>query len=719
MGKHSKVTVQSSKKTDSKHRQIVSIEGLQAQIRQHVIDINHPFSIVISTLLFPMILMPLLLDPRSPFHAIYRYFYSDQFKECQHFSQDVFANYETLTSTLNEAMQSIDKALANVGQVIQLIQGKDMSLDDTLKMLDEYRDPRWTDETAGEFKQSIISIINYYLKLFSKRQIPIDERLLPAMKIKDLYHLADKARKAIIADMPTFVNFGGKLLNKLCIRANFLQLNILPQVVLTFLFQRFIVDRALTRFFPNGLGLYTLQLSSLSTPQDLDALSKREKTALINQLQTREQLLTKKSRRNVLIARALLPILFGLCVAYAGSPVSARLWILLSCTLGAAMTGAYEEGKRFYETRVYQKQLSQATLLIQELFQNYYKTVEALDYGSLNASQIEIEFNEFKRISPKHVRQTIINVLISHGILVNQSTKEYIVLPATLQLSQTKMQNIRKDIETALDRLQMLAEFQSQLESLNRQPYISVTTIPSLDMGYLKTLEITIRTPRTLSENIRSAFSELMPTITNIDDQTIISIRGFQKIVDEKFTGLIEALSNYKAPFSEIFEEEKTSGKKGGKKKPTTSSASSAAAAPSTEPSEKKVEPVIEIEFPSGKYRTGDKEYPITRIETTRYYQHPHYTLFRLKEKDFPSIAAYKKFRTIIQESKIVRAESAQGLKFTNLQRKNRSTDTWILSSLKAKAIGEHGNIRVYAHQETASTGEILHVFDTVKVKAH
>ncbi len=87
------------------------------------------------------------------------------------------------------------------------------------------------------------------------------------------------------------------------------------------------------------------------------------------------------------------------------------------------------------------------------------------------------------------------------------------------------------------------------------------------------------------------------------------------------------------------------------------------------------------------------------------------HTLFNLGVNDFPDAKCMQKFRSVISESpKVVKAVGYQGLVFS---KKYGGT-------LKAKVLGEFGDIRVYASQkEVSESGDTLYVFDRVDLKAH
>ncbi len=87
------------------------------------------------------------------------------------------------------------------------------------------------------------------------------------------------------------------------------------------------------------------------------------------------------------------------------------------------------------------------------------------------------------------------------------------------------------------------------------------------------------------------------------------------------------------------------------------------------------------------------------------------FTLFNLRPNDFPSEASYNKFQTLIEEDpRVVPARGAQGLVYSKK----------FGGTLKAKALGEFGNVRIYATQrETAETGETRYIFNRLVLKAH
>lgn len=87
------------------------------------------------------------------------------------------------------------------------------------------------------------------------------------------------------------------------------------------------------------------------------------------------------------------------------------------------------------------------------------------------------------------------------------------------------------------------------------------------------------------------------------------------------------------------------------------------------------------------------------------------HTFFNLKADDFPNKKCFDKFHDIVCDNpKVVRAAGYQGLVFTKKYG----------GSLKAKVLGEYGDVRVYATQkEVSATGETLYAFDQVVLKAH
>ena len=624
-----------------RHRLIINIESLEKQISQCASDINRPFSILISVVLFPAILALLFLDPRSPLHPIYRAYDNNQFQECNQFTEEFLSEQNERSEGLDQIFQDITNTLETARLGIQTSLQQATSIDDVLKFMDDNPDGDIDIKISNDFKTILIEVIRTYIKLLGK-EMPVD---LSKFKFKALYYLIITIRQDFKKHSPELLAFGEKFLTDLCIKANFYQLNIVPQVLLTFLAQRFIVDRTLRRLFPNGLGFYARNLKPITIPHNLAILSLTKLKALNERLQTQHNVLMPKAKRNLLFTRALLPILFGLCLAYSGSEVSSRLWIMLICTLGAAMSGVGYEAKEYYEHAIYQRKSDQSLVLANNLFENFAKDVVLIDHGTLETSQIEIEFKNYNGIFPKQIRQNVINVLISHGVQVNQSTQKYIVLPATLQLTRDQVKKIREDINAALIQHKEVTKLQ---QNLTEQSLISIITLASPGKGFLKTLEYDESAPKKHSE------------------------------------------------------------KKGKGKKSSSSSPESA------ERSEKTEAPSISIKWKSGAYPSDDR---ITIIENTKYFRHPHFTLFLLSQDDFESFELYDKMRKLVCESpKIVGPKGEQGL--VDVSHYVKSDKKWILRSLKTKPMAQHGAYRAIAHAEVAPTGETLHIFDRFK-KAH
>jgi hypothetical protein len=90
---------------------------------------------------------------------------------------------------------------------------------------------------------------------------------------------------------------------------------------------------------------------------------------------------------------------------------------------------------------------------------------------------------------------------------------------------------------------------------------------------------------------------------------------------------------------------------------------------------------------------------------------HGKFTFFKLHKADFPSEECFKKFQPMITEDpKIVPHRNTQGLVYSKK----------FGGTLKAKALGKFGDVRVYAtKKEIAETGETLYIFDRLVLKAH
>jgi hypothetical protein len=87
------------------------------------------------------------------------------------------------------------------------------------------------------------------------------------------------------------------------------------------------------------------------------------------------------------------------------------------------------------------------------------------------------------------------------------------------------------------------------------------------------------------------------------------------------------------------------------------------------------------------------------------------FTFFNLRREDFPSDACFKKFQPLISDDpRVVPLRANQGLVHSKK----------FGGTLKAKALGEFGNVRIYAtKKEVAETGETLYIFDKLVPKAH
>ncbi|WP_342227899.1 hypothetical protein [Rickettsiella endosymbiont of Rhagonycha lignosa] len=118
----------------------------------------------------------------------------------------------------------------------------------------------------------------------------------------------------------------------------------------------------------------------------------------------------------------------------------------------------------------------------------------------------------------------------------------------------------------------------------------------------------------------------------------------------------------------------------------------------------------------SGTY-SGSKDGAIVKISGA----YNLFSQFKLKHDDFPRCQenAYDHFKDIIiTNARIVPKKDRQGIISTRTPVKD-THGIWFISKYKAKALGAHGNIRVYAKQENDDQGHVLLIFNTVKLRSH
>lgn len=491
--------------------------------------------------------------------------------------------------------------------------------------------------------------------------------------------------------------------------------------VLSLLTLNWWIGRCLNTRFPRGFSLWEepgqIQLPDDPTRTEADA-KLRELTPLVSHSNGRAQ-----SYRNFI--RACFPTLLALAYfeGFSGTPL--YILFLVSTITLSSMNAVNDVVIIPLQKRKYSRTVNNIRKALEIILNDYHASVGLRDYDSLQKSQFVLDFEAGTSASNSHNQQKqycriVKTVLLQHGITINDTYVEQLVIPAgslSVLANSNTAEAIAHDISRALERETGVKKLRKQLYALSDTFRLSIEIENDLEDGFLLAPRITITIPQQLQATFTEALQDLTPTTTENNDSEYVDITivGTKAIANDMFAQLRQSMAKSQTAASSTANkpytdtegykqtQSATSGKRRRKAHPqhSTHSADATAAASNDE-----VKASISWTVFGKNYTPKSDE--VTIVRKNRH----HYTLRLFDETDCREcpLGTYKKLEKLVSGEPQFIGPRGQGLK--------NSTDTVVndqglsrAATWKAKVKGK-STTRLPAYAVKATGGEVLHVFD-------
>jgi hypothetical protein len=133
------------------------------------------------------------------------------------------------------------------------------------------------------------------------------------------------------------------------------------------------------------------------------------------------------------------------------------------------------------------------------------------------------------------------------------------------------------------------------------------------------------------------------------------------------------------------------------------------------------IQQIHSLVWSSGTYTYNGAQNLITPMDSVLLGKN-HFIMFAIPPEHFPTVDAYKKIKSKIQEGRLAaNTKGCQGLQFRseNARDLTLSKRPWFMSHLRYKTLGDLGDVRCYSRQEVNPDGKILHIFCGMSLSAH
>lgn len=658
--------------------QLAEISTRQRNIRRLGVQVNRPWSMLASILFTYPALSILFLQEWSPL----RWAYNETFESYQTgYYQDITGMLPSYTpidehpTTLvfnglitnlkkvgNEVLSHILKGfndpenIQDIVKAMDLLNSNDHFIAEYPHLVEPFKKPR---STLIVLHQKLCEFLKGYSSQ-EKCDIDINSKNLTELfnVVEPLYgdfktaHSAAENKANEFAEEKTHITFNHFLF--------------LTNIVVAILAQYSIIDFMLSRYRPGGIW-------QTPAPSPRSFLTQHETSEYNQQLQPIEDTLTKKSKRNIALARYASP-LFSMLAMYMiiiSSNSSIDFAVIAFSCLATAMIDWRNDANEVYKARTFQSQLSKQEHYIKNALGDLKHSIQTNKHNTLETSDFIIQFESKKYdddiVSGKKIARFFKNCCLHHGITVIYQINNRVAIPAQSSLTQKEIATIRAALK---------ANISDELEARR-------TTTPS-----------TTYDPHQLSELFNhSSYAEA------------------GKTRPKKRNGKRRPSASHHADAGAGA---------------SASAGAGAGAGAESEVNDDQPQTHRVVRFPSGAYDSNNNEQDVFPLVGGKHDKHALNTarLFVTSRIDWDKVprdiadGLQAKLDKQVQAPKLVRSKGAQGFMLWNNQERDQD-NRWFQAAVKLKFKGKHGDVRAYAEAEKSGDGNTLFVIRGLKLKSH
>jgi|GEM_PF-2737705 len=518
--------------------QLHEIEVLRRKLHSHAKELNRPFSALASIALFPPVLWLLLFDSRSPFYAIYQQYFEAYVEEAQQeAAETLFPGTHDLINFTGTAVESLKRLFDPLDEMLSLLRENSQQyaeellptmmeeMQDILSIPDALRDSAFMREkvrsmieermrnysiedllkleSASEHGQTIRStLIMVFQGIidYTKGAISID---LESLSTLELYQKLQQIKIAMGISVEPLISGIESAAASLIVRANFSSVIIIPEAIISMLGEVFIIDRLLMRFFPLGVSYYRFPYPDIPLQTESNKLTSMQAQAVIDGVKGYESELAPKAKRNTNIARALIPLLLGLCYAWSDEEMPVYLWLTWLNLAFSASIGIVDETTNLIRWWQYESSLGAAEECYTEVFSEWAKNIDIEKQGDINDDEIKVTFAAHSNLTNKAVLDNVCNVLLSQQLTYSRA-RDAIYFPATQCLTPEQMTNLALSCQQAIAQQVVINNAAQQLAWLSSAEYLSIDIKPAFKNDFLKTFEVSLTCPSELAATARN-----------------------------------------------------------------------------------------------------------------------------------------------------------------------------------------------------------------------
>jgi hypothetical protein len=697
--------------------QLLEIKSLLTKIKQEASEINRPYSALISTVIFPYVLWYLFMNGNSPFHFLYEDYYSSHYQQSHETSTSMVSDITTQIKVYDEAAEHVENALKLMKVLLQASYFKPFTIGETLECIDQNPSCPIPVYDINILKRFILTYINRYLGTVGYELLSTPDSVPETKSLQSLYNQMKTISSLNQEVIKPLTSAAAHELANAMVNINFNKTILLPKVALVMFGQWLLVDPVLNNFFPYGVFHSNVSNRLLKTPSIFMTYNEAEN--LKHSLMLKEQSIAPYARRNIIFSRVLTVILLFVFILMLQNPeVTLFTLCFLISAASSALTGTTYELQKWYSQYQLGRKIAMSEIVYQKILGDYLSNL-IIHPGQ--SPLFECRFKPYQDLSIKDVYNTILSVMIKHNLNIQDNFHRRIYLGLSQSLSKKKIKIITDDLDLALARALKVKKLIAQIEQLRKQPCLEVYSLLSTEQQFLVVLKIELKIPLALTHQFKVAFSHLdLVKEIKTGNSSYLNFVGHEH--SSKFDNLVQEISRLPAAVLEkdIIETETQNFRKSRASKRKTSQHGPKSSKGKVVTSGPLRIPTLKITWPSATYDSSHKKCTVHPV-ITNFCTNRYFSVFRLRKHDFPNDDAFDHFMKIITDCpRLVPEKGYQGLVAAGIRNMKDHRGLWFFPTLKAKSLSkEFGNIRVIARGEQAETGEELHIFEAVKLKAH
>lgn len=702
--------------------QIAQIQALENDIHALVKQINSPYSTVASILLFPALFSFLFLKKYSPFHGTYEQAFQNYYDKFH--AANVKKISEYYPTQLINGFDFYITHLENLCDYSVTCRSSNRNPCDYDQVMDEFEPSEVAQMKALEFKPQMLTLYNNLIANFDPSRIIPSEQALK-MSFKTLYRLLKDNKKIT----KKFYELTTDDITQFEVAIEMDKLVITGKVMLAMLGKEFVVNPFFNRCFSNGVG----QPPKPKPHLQIDFLSQQQATTHRKILENHKKILQLAAKRNVHISRLLLLLIIPFALLYlwnlsAHNYPSAEIVLIFISMLGTALTNAVEEAREFYRNKTLNHQINRQYEILKEIFAPYQIDIQPSRQATLESSYFVLTCGKLDSISMKNLAKIVKNILLLNKLKLLEKGGNKLILPANQTIPIEKLKELLNNFIATTKKMKLL---QAQINEiahtlkLPREDFIFASSHSSnfeLKLTCTMLLEKSEASHKIFINELNNLKSSNQISIEEEENFSRVTISGIEPFDNKNFNNIINAAKTIHAPTvtpviaQTVYEHSQTTQtlffqtlSTKPNKKPKKQAKNELADKPADE-SSKKTNNVTagKIDHPDNWYSFKSKFFKNTCFVTTT-----------LSQNDFPDEKSFNKFNEMLKKPRFVPKKGAQGFVFTNDLIRDSKTGEIIWSSIKAKFLGDLGDMRVYAKREITPTGHRCYVFSAVKLHAH